>query len=65
MPFTPAHISQARGQSTTTLLPTKDLIRIRQLYLARKYKPCISACESLAESTVSLSLVETEDAKKF
>jgi hypothetical protein len=48
MSFTPAHLAQARGPSTRSVHP-KDLIRVRTLYVEKRFKHCIAACEELLE----------------
>lgn len=48
MSFTPAHVAQARCAGTRQL-PPQDLIRVRTMYVDKRYKHCISACEELLQ----------------
>jgi hypothetical protein len=48
MPFTPAHIAQAKGVRSRQLI-AQELIRVRTLYVEKRYKNCIAACDELLE----------------
>lgn len=58
MPFTPAHVVQARAPSVRSLHP-RDLIRVRTLYFEKRFKHCIAACEELLEQTPSTPVTPT------
>ncbi|ETN36990.1 uncharacterized protein HMPREF1541_07978 [Cyphellophora europaea CBS 101466] len=52
MSTNPAHVAHARGGSAR-LIPPQELIRIRKLYLEKRYKNCIAACDELVQTPPS------------
>ena len=63
MPLTPAHIAFARdgaaSSSTIRRLHPSDLIRVRKLYLEKRFKSCISTCEQLLTTPASTPTTPT------
>jgi hypothetical protein len=53
MAFTPAQIKQPFAASQRGEITIQDLIHVRQLYLERRYKQCISRCQELIVLDVS------------
>lgn len=53
MAFTPAHVGGARGSQRQRKISPSDLIRVRKLYLEKRFKSCITACDELLQTSPS------------
>jgi hypothetical protein len=66
MAATPAHINAARGDPSYCLLSLQDFIRVRKLYLEKRYKNCIAvAGELLNNNPPPLKTKATTDSRSL